>query len=259
MKIEPYKNLNYYPNLPTPQKEKNRGEIPMAKTLVNLNSIPHYYPINFLGIQNSSKLRALFTYGLPCIYSGTIMIDPKVLNRWMKNNLFLKPSSDVIKAIEPYEKSLKPMEEKIYTIIKERSQIHPDWTIKQIMEELKPVYCRRLRKKQAPIFHELSEIFQQLPEQYNNKFKILMENTEKKLNERPVIIPFSSYEFKYKLEKIGQDYLNSPNIKEKKTMRKLLKESKKFANTTSASTLDRQKEVLQFLKLIRTKTRYPTE
>ena len=250
MKIEPYKNLNYYPNLPAPQKEKNRGEIPMAKTLVNLNSIPHYYPINFLGIQNSSKLRALFTYGLPCIYSGTIMIDPKVLNRWMKNNLFLKPSSDVIKAIEPYEKSLKPMEEKIYTIIKERSQIHPDWTIKQIMEELKPVYCRRLRKKQAPIFHELSEIFQQLPEQYNNKFKILMENTEKKLNERPVIIPFSSYEFKYKLEKIGQDYLNSPNIKEKKTMRKLLKESKKFANTTSASTLDRQKEVLQFLKLI---------
>ena len=85
----------------------------------------------------------------------------------------------VIKTLQPYEESLTGVELKIYTILKERSKIHPDWTIKQILEELKPVYCRQLRKQQAPIFHELSEIFKTLPEEYNSKFKFLMENYRK--------------------------------------------------------------------------------
>lgn len=234
----------------TAQTENNCGNIELAKTVINLNNIPYYYPISFGGIQNSSKLRMLFAYKLPCMYSGITMIDPKVLNKWMKSHLFLKQSSEVIKTMSPYEESFSGVELKIFSILKERSNVHPDWTIKQLLEELKPVYCRRLRKRQSPIFHELTEIFQTLPVLYNNKFKVLMENTEKKLNERPVIIPFSSYEFKYKLEKIATDISNGSDLKSKKVMRKLLKESKRFSNTTSTSTIERQKEVLSFLKLI---------
>ncbi len=252
MKIQPVQLTTYNCNMTAQktQNNKNCGNFEFAKTLQNLNNIPHIHPVTFLGIQNSSKLRVLFSYKLPCMYSGITMIDPKVLNRWIKSRLFFKKSSEVIKTLQPYEESLTGVELKIYTILKERSKIHPDWTIKQILEELKPVYCRQLRKQQAPIFHELSEIFKTLPEEYNSKFKFLMENTEKKLNERPVLIPFSSYEFKYRLEKIAADIANTPNIKEKKVMRKLLKESKRFSNTTNAKTLDHQKEVLEFLKLI---------
>jgi len=250
MKINPITTFNLNPACQNKFKSSDGSNIELARTVINLNNIPYYPSISFGGIQNSSKLRALFAYKLPCMYSGVTMIDPKVLNKWMKSHLFLKSSSEVIKTMLPYEESFTGVELKIFNILKERSKIHPDWTIKQVLEELKPVYCRRLRKRQTPIFHELTEIFHTLPEPYNNKFKVLMENTEKKLNERPVIIPFSSYEFKYRLEKIATDISNGSDLKAKKVMKKLLKESKRFSNTTSASTIERQKDVLSFLKLI---------
>ena len=251
MKIQPITPFNLHSDCRSKVQSNNNGSnIELARTVLNLNNIPNYYPISFGGIQNSSKLRALFAYRLPCMYTGVIMIDPKLLNKWLKSHLFLRRSSDVIDTLQPFEESFVDMEGKVFQILKERSKIHPDWTIKQLLEELKPVYCRRLRKRQAPIFHELDEVFKTLPPIYKNKFKALMEDTEKKLNERPVIIPFSSYEFKYKLEKINIDISRGQSLKEKKVMKKLLKESKRFSNTTSANTIEHQKNVLQFMKLV---------
>lgn len=221
-----------------------------AKTVLNLNNIPSYHPISFGGIQNSSKLRALFAYRLPCMYSGVTMIDPKLFNRWLKSNLFNKPSSEVVKVLTPYEESLINMEGKFWLIIKERAAAHPQKTVKMILEELKPVYCRRLRKQQSPVFHELNGYFQTLPEIYYTKFKNLMIDTNKKLDEKPVYVPFSSYEFKYKLSKIANNIERGSNVKAKKVMRKLGKESMRFSNTTSGSTIERQKEILKFLKII---------
>lgn len=251
MKIQPITPFNLHHDCRSKTQSNNNGSnIELARTVLNLNNIPNYYPISFGGIQNSSKLRALFAYRLPCMYTGVIMIDPKLLNKWLKSHLFLRRSSDVIDTLLPFEESFVEMEGKVFQILKERSKIHPDWTIKQLLEELKPVYCRRLRKRQAPIFHELDEGFKTLPPIYKNKFNALMEDTEKKLNERPVIIPFSSYEFKYKLEKINIDISRGQSLKEKKVMKKLLKESKRFSNTTSANTIEHQKNVLQFMKLV---------
>ena len=251
MKIQPITPFNLYCDCQNNLKTQNNGRnIDLARTVLNLNNIPNYYPISFSGIQNSSKLRALFAYKLPCMYTGVIMIDPKILNRWMKSHLFLKKSSEVVNTMLPHEESFVDIEGKIFSIIKERSIIHPEWTIKQILAELNPVYCRRLRKRQSPIFHELNEVFKTLPNEYRRKFNALMDDTEKKLNERPVIIPFSSYEFKYKLEKINIDISHGQNLKEKKVMKKLLKESKRFSNTTSSRTIEHQKDVLKFLKII---------
>ena len=77
-----------------------------------------------------------------------------------------------------------------------------------------------------------------------------MDDTDKKLNEKPIIIPFSSYEYKYKLTKIREDIVNKGTLKEKKVMNKLIKESKRFANSTNANTIENQKKVLAFQELI---------
>ncbi len=216
----------------------------------SLNCMPCYYPISFSGIQNSSKLRMLFAYKLPCIYSGIPMIDPKILSRWMKNGTFKRPIADVLNALEPHRDSFTGMEAKILDLITERAKVHPQKNIHEILQEVKPVYSRRLRKKQTPIFHELTEAAYDLPPEYLHKFKNLMADTEKKLNEKPVVIPFSSYEFKYKLSKIRDDIAQGSDIKSKKVMNKLMKESKRFSNTTSGSTIERQKQVLWFLEHI---------
>jgi len=251
MKVQPV-NFRTYTRSAAPEHQASKDGTNMffAKTVLNLNNIPSYRPVSFGGIQNSSKLRALFAYKLPCMYSGVIMIDPKLFNRWQKSNLFSKPVSDVVKILEPYSDSFVDMEGKFFGLLEERAAVHPDMKIKEILDELKPVYCRRLRKQQTPVFHELYEFFQTLPEIYFNKFKRLMEDTNKKLDEKPVYVPFSSYEFKYKLAKITNEIEQGNNIKAKKVMRKLNKEAMKFSNTTSGGTIERQKDVLKFLRVI---------
>lgn len=77
-----------------------------------------------------------------------------------------------------------------------------------------------------------------------------MDATSKKLNEKPIVVPFSSYEFKYKLSKIKDDIHNGSDVKSKKVMNKLIKEAKRFSNSTNANTIENQKKVLTFLDII---------
>lgn len=215
-----------------------------------LSGLPYIYPVSFSSIGNSSKLRALFSYGLPCMYSGIPMIDPKVLTKMLKNQTFSRPASQVLEVLEPYKESFTGIEAKVLEIIKERAKVNPDKNIQEILKDVEPVYKRRLRKKQAPIFHELTEASYALPVQYQNQFKKLMCETDKKLNERPIIIPFSSYEFRYKLSKIKEDIVKGEDTKAKKVINKLIKESKWLANSTNPKTLENQKQVINFLDVI---------
>ena len=105
------------------------------------------------------------------MYSGITLIDPKQYSRWQKSNLFAKPISEVMKTLDSYEDSFIGFEGRFFRILKERASVTPDKPIKLILDELKPVYCRRLRKKQTPVFYELNEIFKQLPDKYYSKFK----------------------------------------------------------------------------------------
>ncbi len=215
-----------------------------------LSGLPYIYPVSFSSIGNSSKLRSLFSYGLPCMYSGIPMIDPKVLTKMLKNQTFSRPAAQVLEVLEPYKESFTGIEAKVLEIIKERAKVNPDKNIQEILKDVEPVYKRRLRKKQAPIFHELTEAAYALPVQYQNQFKKLMCETDKKLNERPIIIPFSSYEFRYKLSKIREDIVKGEDIKAKKVINKLIKESKWLANSTNPKTIENQKQIVNFLDVI---------
>lgn len=242
---------NYRLNLDSP---KDGDNVMLQNILSNygndLKCLPCYYPVSFTGIQNSSKLRMLFAYKLPCMYSGIPMIDPKILTRWMKNRIFARPASQVLEILEPHKDSFTGIEAKVIDIIRDRAAVHPDKTMKEILNDVEPVFRRRLRKKQSAVFHDLTESAQQLPDKYKYKFKMLMAETDKKLNDKPIAVPFSSYEFKYKLAKIKEDIQNGQDIKSKKVMNKLLKESKKLHNTTNSRTIETQKKVIDFMDII---------
>ncbi|MBQ8668186.1 hypothetical protein IJ472_00285 [bacterium] len=219
---------------------------------VNEDCLPSINSLSFAPIQNSSKLRMLFAYRLPCMYSGIPMIDPKLLSRWMKNRVFSRPAPEVFEILTPYADSFSAgtIEAEAFKILYERSKIHPRKNLKELLQEVKPIYSRILRKSQMPIFHEILEASNNLPPLYQQRFKLLIEDAENKLNERPVLIPFSSYEFKYKLCKIKDDIANGQNIKAKKVMNKLIKESKHLSNTTNDKTIANQKKVIRFLEYI---------
>lgn len=217
-----------------------------------LGCIPCYYPINFTaGGSDISKIRKLFQFGIPDMYSERITIDPKQLSRWMKGGLFLKPAPEVLKVFDRYADSFIGNEDKILTLIKERSYFHPEKTINAVLQEIKPVYSKMLRKEQNPVFHELWLKFQNLPAQYSDKFDVLLEKTDKMLSYKPVVIPFSTYEFRYRLAKIYEYFSATTDVKAKRTLLKIMKEATKFENNTTPENLDYQKSVLMFINHIR--------
>ena len=241
-------SANIYRSYPSNRAEFEEGLLPYNfGKKQTLYGKPFIYPITFGGIQNSSKLRILFSYGLPCMYSGVEMIDPKVLSHMLKNKTFFRPASQVVELLNKYKDTISDMEKEAIDIIAKRAKIHPDLNIKKILEEVEAVYIKNLYKMQAPIFHELREIFNQLPENYINEFEALMYDTDLKLTKQPLFIPFSANEFKYKLVKIKETFIQSDNTKAKKVMNKLLKESKRLATHTNDNTIEHQRRTVGML------------
>ena len=234
-------------------KKKSKGNNNLRSDLPKRTDDLYFMPsyqIAFTSIQNSSKLRTLFKYNLPCIYSGVPMIDPKQVSRLIKSGVFEKDAKDVAEILSRYKESYSGMEERVVGIISARSKIHPNETLKQLLGEIEPIYRRDLRKKQSGVFRNIQEFFNQLPKEYQDKFSLLMAETDKRLNERPVLIPFSSYEFKYKLAKIKDNIIGDNDIKSKKVMNKLMKESKRLSNVTNITTQNNQIKVIGMLDWI---------
>lgn len=201
-------------------------------------------------IANAGNLKALFSYGVPCMYSGVDMVDPKKVRKLMKSGVFSFPVKDLIPYFKEFEKSLSGIEQRVYTIIKEHSEYEPDKTVQEIVRQIAPVYQRRLRKQQAPIFEELSETAKGLPDSIRYKFRQFMHETDDKLHDKPVIVPFSTQEFKYKLEKIRNNLAQGRETKPVRVVNKMLLEAERLHNNTNSKTVGAQKRILSFLDLI---------
>ena len=254
MKINAISSVNLSVNQKAKAKKTYGADFGMNDftQIEDLKCIPIYYPIQFSG-GDMSKVRKLFAYGIPDMYSERILIDPKTISKWLRSGFFSRPAKDVLKVFDTsYSGSFINYEKDALAIMRERAKFHPEYTMREILQEIRPVYNRQLRKEQTPIFHELWREFEALPQEYQTKFQELMQKTDKMLNDKPIIIPFSSYEFKYKLAKI-KTYLenNGTDPKAVRVMNKLIKESMKFSNTTNADNIEYQKSVFQFLNHIR--------
>lgn len=246
MKIPTISPYNIYQNLVIANRKKETYNLSKDD---NFLSIYETTGLNF-GIANSGKLKTLFSYGVPCMYTGIEMIDPKKVQRMMKAGVFKNSSQKVLLAMSQFENMITDVEKKVYGIIKSNSESMPDANLQEILERIAPVYEKRLIKKQTAIFKELKEVAHELPSEYSYKFNILMKDTDDKLNNRPVWIPFSSFEFKYKLEKIKAEIKKCGNFKEQKVMSKMTKESDRLNPDTNFRTEDDQKSVINFLEVI---------
>ncbi len=211
------------------------------------------------GIANAGKLKTLFSYGLPCIYSGVEMIDPKKAQRLLKSGVFKQPASKVIEILKPLESQITDTEAIVYNIIKKEAETKPDYTLQEILNYISPVYRKQLRKKQAPIFSLLKELGESLPEEKRYKFKQFMEETTLKLQRKPVLIPFSANEFKYKLKKLKEDYTKRKDFSTVKLLNKMLKESQRFYWETNDKTAEHQKKVLTYLSVLSSRSKNEEE
>ena len=221
-------------------------------TLLYPNNII-YSPITFGAIANSKPLRILFKYGLPCMYTGKKMIDPKSISKLFETNKMHAPAIESLKHLEPYQESLTGMEKRVFQLLKEQSVVYPDKSIAEIFQEIAPKYRKRLRKKQAPIFKELLNTAQKLPPEYHYKFIQLMIKTNQKLQDRPVLLPFNSTEFKYKLGKI-KEYMTNRGGKGSKAILRLTAEAEKLPKKTTPENIEIHKGIINKIEQIKNNT-----
>ena len=172
---------------------------------------------------NAEALRDLMSYKIPDMYSGKIVIDPKVVERFFENKLYQGTAKSIVKFISSYESSLHSIEKEVFSMIKAKAKQAPDKKLDEIMRELASKHDSKLRKIQQPIFSKLEIMAQDMPLEQRKEFANLMNLVNKKLVKEPVNVPFSAKEFKYKLGRIADEIYSRNNQNEITVMKRILR------------------------------------
>lgn len=181
---------------------------------------------------NAEKLRELMAYGIPDMYSGKNVIDPKILEKFYSRNLFSKSIRNIVKTLIRYENSLHTVEKQFFDIIKKKAKDQPQYKLKDIIISLAPEHNEKLLEVQQPIFDELTAMSREMPPEQIKQFDDLMDIIYKKLNYKPVLQPFSAKEFQYKLQRISDEVSKKNNAQEKEIMKQLINLAKKIPGKT---------------------------
>lgn len=217
------------------QKNNDTQLVSKPKEVVNSGLMPEKNSIQlptgslaFKSVSNGEVLKKLLQYQIPDLYSDRIMLNPNFIQGVLKRKFFSSSIRTVVKGLIPYEDSLFPVEKNIFTILKNVSKNQPKKLIEDVIHELAPLHQTRLRNIQKPIFDELMNLSEEMPEVERKEFENLMDITYKKLENQPVKLDFSVKEFKYQLDRINEG-IKSRNIKaEVLTMKKLIKMAKQM-------------------------------
>ena len=181
---------------------------------------------------NAEALRELMAYGIPDMYSGKVVIDPRILEKFYSKNVFSKSIKNIVKLLVKYEDSLHTVERQFFNIVKSMAKTNPQYKLKDVVLNLAPEHNKKLLEAQQPIFDELTEMAKEMPPEQLKEFHNLMSIIYKKLDHKPVQLPFSAKEFLYKLQRIADEVYKKNNPREKDTMKQLLALAKQMPEKT---------------------------
>lgn len=190
--------------------------------------------VSFTGVSNGGDvLKKLCAYGVPDMYTGLRLLDPKVLEHMQINGLFNQPIEKIVKTLSHYEDTMMPINQDVFNIIKKFSKKHPNNTLSETLKEIYPQHKKQLLRAQQPVFEEIMRLACDLPKDLYEEFSELMNITTKRLQNDPVVLPFSEREFLYKLRRIGEEMLTKNNQHELHAIRRLISVAGKiFSNDT---------------------------
>ena len=187
--------------------------------------------VSFSGISHGGDiLKRLSAYGIPDMYTGLKMLDPKILEKMQSSGLFNQPLSKVVKVINNYEDTMMPINKDAFNFVKSVAKKRPDITLSDALKELYPQHKKQLLRAQQRIFEKIIRLACDLPKDLYEEFSELMNITNKRLLNDPVVLPFSEREFLYKLRRIGEEMLYRNNPLELHAMHRLISVAGKIFN-----------------------------
>ena len=191
--------------------------------------------------ENAEKMRSMFKHGVIDIHTGQYIIDPEWFTKVLQDGLFERSIQSIVKTIKPLSDRLHKVEAEIFSKIEEISKQHPLYRLDDAIKTLAPQAQKELLNIQRPIFDKLKNLSYMLPPEQKTAFDELMTTTEKQLENQPIPYKFSKKEFRYQLERIGQDIKRRGIPEEIKTMSKLINMSERIPYTPSGRNFSRRK------------------
>ncbi len=170
----------------------------------------------------ADALRALMSYKVPGIYSGKVVIDPKIVEKLLNNKVFSGSIKNIVKTLAPFESSLHTIEKSVFNLIKTQAKKYPDKKLDEVMREAAVFHDVKLRAIQQPIFDRLDAMSHNMPLEQQNQFLRLMNVVNKKIYREPIKIPFDKKDFQYKLKRIADELEVKNNKTELEFMNKIM-------------------------------------
>ena len=224
-------NLNYH-NLINFRKSETKPQVaPTLKLQPPLAVDTVSFKANHSN--DMTMLKKLLAYKIPDMYSGKIMINPAEVESMMQAHIFSSPLKTLVKVLSKFEESLFPVEQKIFEMLRHEARINPDYTLEEAMHKKTGSAMAELIPKQLPILDELKEKAKNLPEDKKQAFEDLMDLTYKRLFKEKVLLPFSSKDLRYKLERAYQGIRQRGITSEINTMRTLIGIAKTIPEKTT--------------------------
>ena len=177
---------------------------------------------------NKIFFRKIANEHLPCAYTGIEMISQKQFDELIQTKVLTGNSADVIKELKKFEKSLFPVENGIFNILKSLSEKYPEKNLQELLKLKYPIAEKKLIQQQANTLNRINMVIRDLPKEEFLKIReIVQESFDKIFAPNPN--PQDRFKRKASLYK-----LKTQNLTNKKIQKRIIKLAEKLPNSETS-------------------------
>lgn len=177
---------------------------------------------------NKTFFRKISNEHLPCAYTGIEMISQKQFDELIQTKVLTGNSADVIKELKKFEKSLFPVENGIFNILKSLSEKYPEKNLQELLKLKYPIAEKKLIQQQANTLNRINMVIRDLPKEEFLKIReIVQESFDKIFAPNPN--PQDRFKRKALLYK-----LKTQNLTNKKIQKQIIKLAEKLPNSETS-------------------------
>lgn len=177
---------------------------------------------------NKIFFRKIANEHLPCAYTGIEMISQKQFDELIQTKVLTGNSADVIKELKKFEKSLFPVENGIFNILKSLSEKYPEKNLQELLKLKYPIAEKKLIQQQANTLNQINMVIRDLPKEEFLKIReIVQESFDKIFAPNPN--PQDRFKRKALLYK-----LKTQNLTNKKIQKQIIKLAEKLPNSETS-------------------------
>lgn len=177
---------------------------------------------------NKIFFRKIANEHLPCAYTGIEMISQKQFDELIQTKVLTGNSTDVIKELKKFEKSLFPVENGIFNILKSLSEKYPEKNLQELLKLKYPIAEKKLIQQQANTLNRINMVIRDLPKEEFLKIReIVQESFDKIFAPNPN--PQDRFKRKALLYK-----LKTQNLTNKKIQKQIIKLAEKLPNSETS-------------------------